>query len=629
MRAIPLLALLAVVSLEAQTPQGARDASRPPAVGTASISGVVTADEPGGRPVRRVVIAVNGSDATTGMRASLAAVTDDRGRFVLASLPAGRYTLTVTKGGWITEYYGSKRPGRGPGLPIALADAEQARADVKLTRGAVITGRIVDESGNPQAGVRPQLMEYRTISGQRRLMQANLGLNIGLIFSQTNDLGEYRLFGVPPGSYVVAASPGFQAASGSGARMTTPEEVRWALQQSGPAPAVGTQAAPPPQGPPVTYASVFYPGVSDPAAATMITVAAGEERSGVDLVMNLVATARIQGTVTRPDGQPARGAQLSLTPARMDFNAQMDAGMRPVVDAQGRFTFPSVRPGQYVVVARASSQPPPPPGPPSPGAAPARPVLDLWGLADVTVEGRDISGLSLALQPGLTVSGRVVFEATTLAQPANLVGTRIMFGSASMLDVAMTGNVSAAQMNSMFMGPIAADGTFTFAGVMPGQYILSANAPVPPGSPPGSSWMTKSVVTRGRDALQSGFEVKAGEDVTDIVITFTDRTSQISGTLVDAAGRPAPEYFVFVFPADKSAWTPLSQRLRPPMRPASDGKFRISPLPQGEYYMAALTDFEPENLYDAAFLEQVAAAAFKITLGEGEKKIQDLKIMRQ
>jgi hypothetical protein len=576
---------------------------------------MVTA-EPGNQPVRRAAVAVNGSDITTGFRASRVAVTDDRGRFVVADLPAGRYTMTVTKGGWLTEYYGSKRPGRGPGSPIALADGEHAKADMKLVRGAVITGRIVDEHGHPQIGVRPQLMEYRTLSGQRRLVPAPFGM--GFFLNQTNDLGEYRLYGVAPGSYVVSAQPSFQMTSSSGARMTLPEETRWALQQAGPAPPTGGSAAPP-QGRAVTYAPVFYPSVTDAAAATMVTVAAGEERSGIDIVMSLVATARIEGTLSRPDGQPARGAQVNLSPQEnLDMFSDSGIGTR-TVDPQGRFAFPAVRPGRYIVVARASSQPPAAPGPLASGTRPAPPTLDLWGVTEITVEGRDIAGLSLNLQPGLNVSGRIAYEASTLTPPASLAGTRVMMASASMLaGIGQTGAVSSAQASSTFMGPTAADGTFTFAGVMPGTYIVMSPSV-------GSGWMVKSTTAAGREVL-GGFEVKAGEDLTDIVITFTDKTSEISGTLLDTAGRPAPEYFVFVFPADKSAWTPYSQRLRAPMRPASDGKFRISPLPAGEYYMVALTDFEQENLYDTAFLEQVAAASFKITLGEGEKKVQDLKI---
>jgi hypothetical protein len=66
--------------------------------------------------------------------------------------------------------------------------------------------------------------------------------------------------------------------------------------------------------------------------------------------------------------------------------------------------------------------------------------------------------------------------------------------------------------------------------------------------------------------------------------------------------------------------------LRPPTRPASDGRYRIVGLPPGEYFIAALGDIGETDYLDAAFLEQVAAAAFKITLAEGEKKQQDLRL---
>ena len=62
-----------------------------------------------------------------------------------------------------------------------------------------------------------------------------------------------------------------------------------------------------------------------------------------------------------------------------------------------------------------------------------------------------------------------------------------------------------------------------------------------------------------------------------------------------------------------------------PVRPASDGHYRVMSLHPGEYYVAALSRFDPNNLFDTGFLEQVAAAAFKITLAEGEKKVQHLR----
>jgi len=142
-----------------------------------------------------------------------------------------------------------------------------------------------------------------------------------------------------------------------------------------------------------------------------------------------------------------------------------------------------------------------------------------------------------------------------------------------------------------------------------------------------TSWMMKAVMVGGRNVWGTGgIEIRPGEDVSDVTVVLTDQIGEVSGTLLDSNGRPAPEYHILVFPADKNAWTQASQRMRPPVRPASDGKFRVSQLLAGDYYVAALSRFDPANLYDAAFLEQVAAAAFKITLAEGEKKVQDLRI---
>jgi hypothetical protein len=156
--------------------------------------------------------------------------------------------------------------------------------------------------------------------------------------------------------------------------------------------------------------------------------------------------------------------------------------------------------------------------------------------------------------------------------------------------------------------------------------MLSAFTPAGPGSTPGAGWLIKSVVVKGRDVVDSTFEVRPGEDVADVVLTFTDRTSEISGNLFDAAGRAAPEYYVFLFPTDKTKWTAQSRRFRQPTRPANDGRFRFASLPPGEYYLAALTDFDEKDLLDASFIEQIVPAAVKITVGEGDKKVQDLRI---
>jgi hypothetical protein len=227
--------------------------------------------------------------------------------------------------------------------------------------------------------------------------------------------------------------------------------------------------------------------------------------------------------------------------------------------------------------------------------------------------------MTLALQPGINVTGRLSFDASGGTTPPDVGSVRIMMVSVAVAETAITGGLGpGANLSMTTPNP---DGTFSFQGLAPGRYVMSAA-----GAGIVSAWMQKAVMVAGQNVYEGGLEIRPGGDLADIDVVLTDRSSEVSGTLLDAAGRPAPEYYVFVFPVDKTAWTQLSPRLRPPARPASDGRYSVTRLLPGEYFVAALTSFDSANLYDTAFLEQVAAAAFRITLAEGEKKVQDLRI---
>jgi hypothetical protein len=111
-----------------------------------------------------------------------------------------------------------------------------------------------------------------------------------------------------------------------------------------------------------------------------------------------------------------------------------------------------------------------------------------------------------------------------------------------------------------------------------------------------------------------------------MVVTFVDQPTEISGTLMDSAGKPMPGFSIVVFSTDRATWSASSRRISPPIQVASDGKYKVTGLPPGDYFLAALTDYENGDLGDVSFLDQIAAVAIKVTLGEGEKKTQDLKI---
>lgn len=271
-----------------------------------------------------------------------------------------------------------------------------------LPRGAVISGRVVDDHSRPVANAPIQVMQYRTVNGERTLM------NVAGNWPQTDARGGYRAYGLPPGDYIVCAyPPGDYMAlpqdcrpggGGEGAREVSTAEVRWARQQIQTEKRGGAVTAlpRPPSGPLLAVGPVFYPAATSASNATAITLGRGEERTGLDLMMTRSATARVTATILRVDGQPAAGAAVRF------FDG---FGTMGTVSQDGRSVANSLRPGAYTLSARLG---------------------DASGTIDFAVDGRDLPDLVLQLSSigatTITLGGRVVFDGTMLAPPASLAG---------------------------------------------------------------------------------------------------------------------------------------------------------------------------------------------------------------
>jgi hypothetical protein len=166
------------------------------------------------------------------------------------------------------------------------------------------------------------------------------------------------------------------------------------------------------------------------------------------------------------------------------------------------------------------------------------------------------------------------------------------------------------------------DGTFEIRGIGPGRFAFSASFS---SATDAGTWKLRTAMAGDRNLLDDWVEPGLGSDLKDVVVTFSDARTEISGTLQTGAGNLTTDYYIVAIPADRTMWRPKSRRILS-VRPATDGRFVFADLPAGEYLIAALTDLDPIDLMDATFLEQVAPAGVRVAVAEGEKKVQDLRI---
>ena len=337
--------ILAGTVATAQVP--ARDQPPTPRSGTGVIRGrVVRADT--GEPLRRVEVRVD-ERSTQDLSGPAATMTDADGRYELTQLPAGRYQLKARRGGYVEVAYGQRRPFER-GRPLELSDrAVLENIDFALPPGAVVTGRVVDEAGEAVAHVSVSLARRRYVDGARRLV-AESG-------SATDDRGEFRIFGVPPGEYVIVAT--FDAMN-----LGSRDRVR--------------------------YVPTYYPGTPVASEAQRVTLGRGQEVPGITIALARAATATIRGAI-RSSGQVSLGP-FTFVNAREVGGAQAHSRTATAIAAgDGSFAITGLLPGTYVVEALSHS-----------GSE--------FASAEVVVDGSDVAGVTLMLSPGATARGRIRFD---------------------------------------------------------------------------------------------------------------------------------------------------------------------------------------------------------------------------
>jgi hypothetical protein len=390
-------------------------------------------------------------------------------------------------------------------------------------------------------------------------------------------------------------------AQGQELRLTTDVDVRDARAATR-APEVAPQT--------VALASTFYPGTTAPAQAAVLTLAKGEERDGIDMALQIVPTSHVDGTIVLPSGGTLpSGLRASLmATGQVAFPGLPFDGYRSAtISPDGSFAFADVLPGRYTVLARTTI-------PGQPGTPTGQSDI-LWAAADISVDGDNVSGLVLALAPGMTIAGQVQFDGTSLTPPTDKRAVRVT------LQPVVTGDAVSVAPAGAKVDP---NGQFVLTGVTPGKYRLSASFPGG-GTPDG--WNVRSALVDAVDAFDTPFDIEPNQNIGNAVITFSDHVSQLAGRLQNPAGAAAPDYSVVIFPANQSLWTAESRRIQT-VRPSADGAFRFANLPPGDYRLAAVDDIEPGQWDDPAILQQLLSMSMPVSIADGERKIQNVRVGR-
>ena len=588
-----------------------------PVVGTGFISGQVV-ELPSGRPVpeAQIVLSGRGAPPPPGMRAGgvpqQIIITDSQGRFFFSRLPNGIYTPRVVKTGYESRSIGT----------IEVGDGERI-TDVKLRIAplAVISGTVRDVAGDPVVGTTMWAFRRGVVNGKAGWQQFGRAV--------TDDRGAYRLSGLTAGDYLVCACARDNPIPFDGQLLTTiAAEPIGLLAVAGRALTVGADAVAL-DNTVKTFAPRFHPDAASAARATKITLAPGDDKTGVDVALDLVRATRVSGRIVGATSavQASAVRLLPLTDAESGIDFTQLSPM--LVQADGRFDFAPVPPGQYQLIVGHRETGLSGGGPsgaalgflgarggaavPAAGGRGGGPVTAefMWANEPINVGENGVSGLVVGLNPGLTLRGRLQFVGAAPQPPAqqfqriNVILSPINFTRTPF---------SAA-------GVVGQDGAFLVPGIVPGKYTV--NVPALPGYP-----TLKSITLGGQDVTDLPLDV-GGKDLTELLVTFVDTPM---GSLTVTTQMPPPaqaidDIIAIVFPADRKYWTePAGARRRfrsGPMPPK--GVLNLAELPAGDYFVTVANAIDVLDWQDAARMDMLSRRAQRVTVSDGGKQTVEVR----
>ncbi len=516
---LAIICLLMALGAAAQMPAAQTKAAEKQPAPCAVSGQVVTAAE--GAPLKSSRIALIQQDVSSHSQV-FATTTGSDGRFEIKQAAPGRYRFWASHTGYIGQQYRAK--GVNQGAVLTLAPGQEVNNVLfRLVRAAVVSGRIVDESGEPMAKLAVTALRKPSAEEKEDWGPAAKKLQfIGSTAAMTDDRGEYRIFGLKPGEYYLKAADSdlFESFGID----DQDDGTNWNVRKN-----LGSP-----------YAAVFYPGVIQLDQAQPLQLGPGEEVEA-DFTMRTVKTVEVAGRVVAPDGRPATHASVALSvPEIADRGDELGAS----AGAKGEFSIKGVPPGSYVLEAQQRDEN---------GFHRAQQKLE--------VGNDNLDSIVIAFGKGTTIPGRIV-----AASPGVIALDHIQIGleSASESD---TGIFAVAKVKQ--------DGSFQITDVSDGNYALQVSGK--------QDWHVKSARLEGQDVLQKGLEVEQGSTSGTLEIVLSSASAQLEGTVIgqekpvpgaQVLARPDPETF-FNRTRSESATTD------------QNGHFTFSALAPGKYRITA------------------------------------------
>jgi protocatechuate 3,4-dioxygenase beta subunit len=435
---VSILAFLVLVLASALSSAGENAQNSGDSQNNCSLRGTVV-DSKTGQPVRGAEVTLRGGGlgssgswvGAMGHRSEpAAAISDSEGHFAFDSLAPGRYRVTASRNGYVSR---GPRPGGGVNFITLSSGQQSSDMTVRLTPSAVLAGRVTSEGDEPVPNVSVEAMRYTYQNERRQLTEVGT--------STTNDRGEYRIWGLPPGKYYIRAThPRGEAARPGG----------------------------------LVYVPIFYPGVTDPSRTQPVDLHPGDEATGIDLNFVSMHSVRVSGHILNANSQPEKGAQVSLLGGSGGFT--FTAGQASS-DAKGAFEIRGVPPGSYTVIAEQF------------GSSEGDKVMR--GRTPLDVGETNITDAEVVTGPGSSVSGHVRIEGKNSADLSKL--SVVLDPLDDMASLGFAPDVS-----NVHLLP---DGSFQFHDVPEGTYRINV-IPLPSGyylKPGGEGDAAEAAVKVGRN----------------------------------------------------------------------------------------------------------------------------------